>query len=423
MENVSLGKYKIAVTQLLNGATCAGTITPYIKDLLSYLSDKTGVCADFDMNDWDDAKTAKGVAISPVQAAKCLQETLRSQKFMQGVKRAIEDRLNCSDDNIHVLYAGTGPYATLLLPLLCVLKLDRVKATLIDIHPENIDAVKTLINHFDVTNNNTDVVCADATEWQATEPQVFDIIISETMTALLKREPQVFIFAHLCQYLAASGTLIPQDISLRAWLTPSQPLIPVEDGDKTDILLKEFYSLNIEEAKRLSAGDRSSFKGSIMLPADLKPNYILKLTTDIQVYKHHKLTENQSSLNIPLKMLPHDAEFRGGEVIHYEYVTPQCADFVFKFPIKEIIKHKDELAKFSEINRLGIPGIKRMFERAQASKAGLTFSIDDKEWASWTALLDSLSLPYDETTAALYQSQRIEEFEHWLTTHSKLTLS
>lgn len=65
MENVSLCKYKIAVTQLLNGATFAGTITPYIKDLLSYLSDKTEVCADFDMNDWDDAKTAKGGRFPP----------------------------------------------------------------------------------------------------------------------------------------------------------------------------------------------------------------------------------------------------------------------------------------------------------------------------------------------------------------------
>lgn len=49
-----------------------------------------------------------------MQAVKCLKETLRSQKFIQGVKRAIEDRLNSNNENIHVLYAGTGPYVTLL---------------------------------------------------------------------------------------------------------------------------------------------------------------------------------------------------------------------------------------------------------------------------------------------------------------------
>ena len=418
-----LNRYRNAVAHLLHDIDDTGLMTPFINDLKDYLSHVTAISPELDMNDWHNNNTPQGVAISPVQAAKCTEEVLRTQIFMKGVKHAIEERLKTTTHDIHILYAGTGPYGTLLIPYLSITSNPRIKVTFIDIHPDNVIAIKKLINHFSITQNMTDIVCADATLWHAPDSQKFDIIISETMTALLKREPQVFIFAHLCQYLATSGTLIPQDISLRAWLTPSQPLIPVKDGDKTDILLKEFYSLNIEEAKRLSAGDRSSFKGSIMLPADLKPNYILKLTTDIQVYKHHKLTENQSSLNIPLKMLPHDAELRGSEAIHYEYVTPHCADFAFKFPIKEVIKHKDELAKFSEINRLGLPGVKRMFEHTQANKTGHSLRIDDEEWASWVTLLDSLSLPYHETTAALYQSQRLEEFEHWLTTNGKLTLS
>lgn len=418
-----LNTYQSAVSHLLNESANAGLMTPFINDLKNYLGNITSISTDLDMNDWNDENTSQGVAISPVQAAKCTEETLRTQIFMQGVKLAIEERLKATTDDIHILYAGTGPYGTLLIPYLSVTKNPRIKVTLIDIHPENISAIKKLINHFSINQNITSIVCDDATRWQAPESQQFDLIISETMTALLKREPQVFIFAHLCQYLSDTGTLIPQKVSLRAWLTPFTSLIPLKGKRNADILLKEFYCLDIDEAKRLNAADNSSFKGRMQIPNGVETNYRLKLTTDIQVYKHCKLTENQCSLNIPLTFLPHNAELRGGEYINFEYITPQSADFVFTFPIKKIIKTKIKLTKFSELNNLGLPGVKHMFEHAQAAKCGCSINIDEIEWTQWTNLLDSLALPYHETTAALYQSQRIEEFEAWLSTNSNLTLS
>ncbi|CAM2962350.1 class I SAM-dependent methyltransferase [Pseudoalteromonas distincta] len=415
-----LNRYRNAVTHLLNEPADAGVMKPFINELKNYLGNITSISTDLDMNDWNDGDTSQGVAISPVKAAKCTEETLRTQIFMQGVKLAIEERLKATTDDIHILYAGTGPYGTLLIPYLSIATNPRIKVTLIDIHPENICAIKRLVKHFSITQNIVAITCDDATCWQAPPSQQFDIIISETMTALLKREPQVFIFAHLCQYLHNSGTLIPQNISLKAWLTPFKSLMSIEGSTTDDILLKEFYCLNIDEAKRLNAGDKSSFKGSMLIPNGVDTNYRLKLTTNIQVYKHLKLTENQCSLNIPLIFLPHDAQLRGGEAIHYEYITPNNADFIFTFPIKNTIKTMNELARFTDLNNLGLPGVKRMFEHAQAAKSGHPFSIADDEWALWTKLLDSLTLPYHETTAALYQSQRIEEFEHWLVTNSNL---
>lgn len=418
-----LNRYRNAVTHLLNEPSDAGLMKPFISDLKDYLGDITSISTELDMNGWDAANTPQGVAISPVQAAKCTEEVLRTQVFMQGVKLAIEERLKVTTDDIHILYAGTGPYGTLLIPYLSIATNPRIKVTFIDIHPENISAIKKLVKHFSITQNIVVITCDDATRWQAPDSQQFDIIISETMTALLKREPQVFIFAHLCQYLSDFGTLIPQNISLKAWLTPCKSLMPAEDNPTADILLKEFYCLNIDEAKRLNTRDTSSFKGSMLIPNGVTANYKLKLTTDIQVYKQHKLSENQSSLNIPQTFLPHNAELRGGETIYYEYITPAHADFIFTFPIKNTVKTAAELALFSDLTRLGLPGVKRMFEHAQASKGGNSFHIDDDEWALWTKLLDSLALPYHETMAALYQSQRIEEFEHWLNTNSNLTPS
>ncbi|KAF7769888.1 hypothetical protein PCIT_a2809 [Pseudoalteromonas citrea] len=405
MENVSLDKYKMAVTQLLYEAPCAGTMTPYINDLLNYLSDKTGVYADYDMNDWDDAKTAKGVAISPVQAAKCLQETLRSQKFMQGVKRAIEDRLNASDDDIHVLYAGTGPYATLLLPLLCVLKLDRVKATLIDIHSENVAAVQALINHFDVASNIIDVVCADATEWQATEPQLFDIIISETMTALLKREPQVFIFAHLSQYLKPSGVLIPEEVSLKSWLV---------NEVEPDHLLGEFFKLDINQSRALYEGDTSAFSGAQLIPEGFETGYRLKLTTDIKVYDSVYLTESECSLNIPLTFLPHKAVLKGGEKVSFEYVNPQSADFIFKFPKDDKPQTEVELSNYDAVTSNGLIFIKRTYERAQINKHGLKYAVPENEWQAQMKLFELMGLSVHSAIQALYEYESFSLFDSWL---------
>jgi len=418
--NTELTQYQQAINHLLNKQPDAALMLPNCELLKDYLGDITGISAEFDMNDWDDVKTEQGVAISPVQAAKCAKETLRTQIFMQGVKTAIEERLTPTQ-NIHILYAGTGPYATLLLPYLSVIANPQIKATLIDIHPENITAIKKLIKHFSLEDNITDVICADATQWQSTNSQPFDIIISETMTALLKREPQVFIFAHLCQYLSASGTLIPQEVSLKTWLTPNKHNVLNKPTSKHDILLKEFYRLDRAESERLNQGDTSSFQGDIAIPEGVETGYMVKLTTDIQVYNQHKLTENQCSLNVPLSFLPYNASLRAGENIHYEYITPESADFVFTFPTKEIAKTDIELADFNELNRLGLPGIKRMFQQAQANKCGYSLTSNEEEWTLWTNLLDSLNLAYHDTTAALYQSESLKEFEQWVEEKSNMS--
>lgn len=408
MEHVSDSEYKNAVLALLNSEPDAGLMAPYISVLVEYLATTTGISAHFDMNEWNDATTDQGVAISPVQAAKCLQETLRSQKFMQGVHSAIKDKAAQSDETIQVLYAGTGPYATLLLPLLSVLEYTQVKATLIDIHPENVAAVKALITHFGVEDNIIDIVCADATQWQASENRSFDIIISETMTALLKREPQVFIFAHLSQYLKPSGVLIPEEVSLKSWLV---------DDINPDVLLGEFFKLDLEHALDIYKGDRSAFSGSQLIPEGFETGYRFKLTTDIKVYGTHYLTENECSLNIPLTFLPHKAILKGGDKIHYDYVTPNSADFVFRFPLKVIPTSEQELSSWDVTTSNGIKLVKRIYERSQTGKHGGGLSVPDNEWQAQLRLVELLDLPLHSVMQALFEYESFPLFEQWLIEH------
>ena len=105
------------IQQLINNPSHAGENKAHTDALVEIFESITSISAHFDMNDWQDANLSSGVAISPVQAARCLQETVRTQAFLKGVKAAIEEKLN-AHDTLHILYAGTGPYGPLLLPLL-----------------------------------------------------------------------------------------------------------------------------------------------------------------------------------------------------------------------------------------------------------------------------------------------------------------
>ncbi|WP_028865716.1 hypothetical protein [Psychromonas aquimarina] len=77
--------YRAVITQ----APHAGHGKTHTDALAQFLALVTGVSADFDMNEWQDVDLPSGVAISPVQAAKCLQKTIRTQVFIQGERRQL----------------------------------------------------------------------------------------------------------------------------------------------------------------------------------------------------------------------------------------------------------------------------------------------------------------------------------------------
>lgn len=70
-----------------------------------------------------------GKAISPSSAAHCLLELKRTAIFLRGIKQAIEFKIDGSTDLVRILYAGCGPYATLVTPLLHYFLTDRISVT------------------------------------------------------------------------------------------------------------------------------------------------------------------------------------------------------------------------------------------------------------------------------------------------------
>ncbi|BDX07898.1 hypothetical protein [Planctobacterium marinum] len=313
------------ISQLLNLPDSDPDGKKHIDAMASILTEITGISSDFDMNAWQDANLDTGIAISPVQAAKCTDQVIRTKRFIQGVKSCLDKKLAIKSD-VNVLYAGTGPYGMLLLPLLTLYQKRPINVTLIDVHSENTQAIKKLIEALDLEEFTEGIHHVDATTWQPDGSIQFDIIISETMNTLLEREPQVSIFSHLVQFLYDDGDLIPEQVLLGARLKA------YEIYNEPFIDLGNFFTLNKLSCQKLSDGDKTPLSGSIELPERFSAMayQMVQMTTDIQVYENIWLHENDCSLNNVksykrLKLKP------GGQ-IKFTYHIDKVPLFEFEFP-------------------------------------------------------------------------------------------
>lgn len=375
----------------------------HIRELADVLAQITGVSAQDDPCSWESIVLDTGVAISPNQAARCLLEVLRSQRFMQGVAQAVEDKL-ADSDQVDILYAGTGPYGLLILPYLAVYRSSRIKVTLLDIHEKNITAVNQLLDVLQLRERVDCVAQADATQWQPPKGQQFDVILSETMNTFLRREPQVWIFSHLQQYLKPDGILIPEKIHLRAWLVFSgKPEAP-------DFLLGDLFVLDRHRAQRLQQGDLSSLSGDIAVPDSCPQHNCLKLTTDIQIYENYSLGEKESSLNMPIYR--RDLALLAGGKIQFFYRQSPFPEFAFELPR---VPFDGRLPEFDEAGSLGIFHLKRIWKKSRLSHSQrLDKAISDAEWDLDLMVYGELDLQLALAIRMVFQSATFEEFEQWL---------
>lgn len=360
--------------------------------------------------DTEASHTPFGKAVSLTTAAQCAEDPERGRVFIQGIYQAIQDRLKAHPGQIvNILYAGTGPFAWLLLPLLPLFSASQIQVTLLDIHQASLDKVTKLIEHFDLADRVVESVCADATLWQPNTVVKFDVILSETMKHLLQQEPQVQIFTHLQAYLADDGVLIPQNIELDAWLECRT----VQDFVETHYL-GPLFALNLQTARLLASGDRSFLDGTLLLP-DFNPSTVtLKFTTSIQVYGESKLSENQSQLTLPRYRREHWLKPLSCLAFRYEQGT--YPDFVF-----DVIEQKPVLVSSDDLSCLGIYHLQRLWQKIQLRKRGVPFTELANEWHLDKTLLDLCGIGLEPGLKALYQNDHQSAFVAYIQQIAKLT--
>lgn len=407
----------LLVTQLL-ACTSAGAAKPVVDALVKRLCDIT----DLDLHpalflDEHATITARGKAVSPTTAAQCAEDVQRTWIFMQGVYAAIQQKLlQKNNQTIDVLYAGTGPFGLLLIPLLPLLDAAQVQVTVLDIHAESLKKLQRIIDFLGVGNFILQADKTDACTWQSS--QKFDLIISETMRQGLIQEPQVSIFSHLQQFLKDDGWLIPEIIRLDLWLS-SGGLAAESERKNPDVHLGRVFQLDKTVAMQLGNGDTSCAHGNLWVPDYAAALHDLKLTTFIQVFGDYQLHENQSQLTLPL--YERNARVLPNSLLRFRYELgsyPQCVFAYEKLP---------ELAEFSlpdslEKNDQGIYHLKRLWHKVQLRKqAGSSVKAQQQlaevpvnEWLLDRILLDQLGAGLEPGMQQLYFAKTLVDVEYWL---------
>lgn len=236
-------------------------------------------------------KTAHGNAIGSFWAARCTREIFRTQRFSRGLYAAVSDALTRNKKTVHVLYAGTGPFATLALPVMMMLKPEDVQFTFLEINSESIDILKQVIDLLDLHAYVKNIHQCDASVWDVASTGV-DIVISETMYKALMTEPQVAIMLNLASQLPQETVFLPEEIkvSLCKW----------NKRDKEPEKLAELMSFN--KALMYSIIKSSSGRNWLFTDQQIQVNLSEKeqlyFMTEIRVNEGNILNLNDSSLNL-----------------------------------------------------------------------------------------------------------------------------
>jgi hypothetical protein len=284
-------------------------------------SEVTSIRPDVSFDAWaEDALLATGVAINPQAAAHCALDYRRTVAFIRGTYAAINElKSRFPDTPLEILYAGCGPFATLLLPLLSKFVPGEVKLHLLDFHQRSLDSVELLLAHFGFQLHDVQTIKHDASAYQ--HPGNLHLIVAETMQKSLEQEPQFAVTANLAPQLWSGGIFIPQCIEVDlclADLEQEKLLLRQalsDDGSHVEMdslrhslatvctLLPEraFDQVRLAEKKSTQAGPQleptvitipTTFDVARLAPA---------LFTRIQVFEQYRLKDYESQITLPLK--------------------------------------------------------------------------------------------------------------------------
>ena len=252
-----------------------------------------------------------GVALGPTWAALCIEDLQRTRNFVRGTYQAILACRNTNADRpVHVLYAGCGPFATLVLPLLTLFSEQQLRLTLVEINPISVQCVQRLFARLNLQAYVEELLLADAVSMKISQPDAIDIVLSETMQRALKNECQVQIMCNLIPQLRQEVLMLPERIILTLAqkdfskpLTESSEIRPMET-------LGTLFELSAATIRKSTAREEN---GVLVLSSDAMTvtlahaNIDLYVLTSIYVFGDAQLQLNASGLSTPERIqLPPD---------------------------------------------------------------------------------------------------------------------
>ncbi len=269
-----------------------------------------------------------GQAISPYSAVLCITDMMRTRNFLQGIREAVED---CTRENgerpVRVLYAGCGPFATLLTPLITVFSPEQLQMVLLEINPVSLSCLHQTAAALEMSAYITAIIETDASVYPIPENLQPDIILTETMQPGLEKEPQVSIEGNLLASCKRMPKVIPERIDIDCLLTGD--LLNDPEAIHT---LQNLVSLDKETALQIHTNPQNiPVTGDgirLVIPERPEPKFQrLQLGTTIHIYKNHRLGFNESGISIPKKIMELSGLEKYPATIIFRYVTGKDPGF------------------------------------------------------------------------------------------------
>jgi len=267
-----------------------------------------------------------GNAISPIKAAHCLLEIRRTAVFLRGIYKAIlQLKKDFPGQKINILYAGCGPYATLLTPFTAYFGPEELSFYMLDINPVCLEAVEKLYKGLGLDAYIAEFICTDATTYRLPNNKTMHMAISETMQNALAKEPQVAIMLNLIPQMPDNAIFIPEEINLSLKL-----IDPAEENNSFS--LQDYVPERKEIAELYTIG-RTNCKGhtplTVQIPGQTGNFRYLNIFTDITVFKDEKLGAYNCGLNLPVKVA--DIKDKASEKITFWYEMNDVPGFRHKW--------------------------------------------------------------------------------------------
>lgn len=279
-----------------------------------------------------------GTAIGPVWAAMCIKDYYRTRIFIKGIINAIEDIQKVNpDQTIRILYAGTGPFASLAIPLILCHPDYKLKFAFLDIFEKSLTMVRTIIDTLNLQDYVEEYIQSDATEHKISSPGMYQMIISETMQHALEKEPQLAISFNLIPQTHPDTIFIPEQIRISSGLMSLKintdkklSLLPPETTDT--IHNETVFSMDSDEirtlAKKYAGYKQVVIEKKLIIPkANIQEFSWLVLHTEIKVYKDFKLSENNTGLCAPKLIVKIDNLDKIPSAVNFKYVTDKNPGF------------------------------------------------------------------------------------------------
>jgi predicted RNA methylase len=303
-------RLKKITESLLYDDNSHGRLLDLCKDLQSLFEQIS--CLDIDSNESrENIKLSSGTAIGTTWAAMCIQDFVRTKRFLKAIYQAINDMLETKmGAPIQILYAGCGPFATLLTPLLTIFNKDQIQCTLLEINPLSILMLNKIIETLEVESCIKEIINIDATKYVIDQNNVPDIFICETLQAALRKEPQVAIYLQLGPQVNEKTIFIPEQIDihcglLNASLDHKRMIGELDEGYSSFLILKPLLKLNKYTYKILPHSEglpgKQLFAAEAQLPNDLDGFDRVCIFTKIKLYQDIELDYWESPLTIPIQ--------------------------------------------------------------------------------------------------------------------------